>query len=102
MNKKALLSGGIFAFFGCLLFLGSMAVNRTYFERLAYDSVFSYQFRQLLAVIVLYGLGFLFLLLIRDTLSPGWTALFAFPAGIFLWVIPVCCFCCSVSPIHSR
>ena len=88
MNKKALLSGGIFAFFGCLLFLGSMAVNRTYFERLAYDSVFSYQFRQLLAVIVLYGLGFLFLLLIRDTLSPGWTALFAFPAGIFLWVIP--------------
>ena len=40
MNKKALLSGGIFAFIGCLLFLGSMAVNRTYFERLAYDSVF--------------------------------------------------------------
>lgn len=88
MNRKLTLGSSVFAGLCGILFTVSMFINREYFERVARDSVFSCQIRQLLAVILLFGIGFLFLLCIRNTLSPTLTVLLAFPVGICLWVFP--------------
>ena len=86
MNKKTFLSTSIFATISAIVFIISMFLNQDYFESLAYDSIFSYQFRQLGAILLLFILGLLFLCIIRSTLSAGWAVLFAFPVGICLWV----------------
>lgn len=88
MNRKLTLWSSVFAALCGILFAVSMVHNRDYFERIAADNISSYQIRQLLSVIILFGIGFLFLLCIRDTLSPTLTALLAFPTGICLWVFP--------------
>lgn len=82
INKYSLLFAGI-----CfLIFVGSMFVNRSYFEAIAYDSVFFYQFRQLAAVLLLFVIGLILLQSIRSSLSCSWITIFAFPVGICLWV----------------
>jgi len=81
-NKYSLLFSGI-----CfLIFVGSMFVNRSYFEAIAYDSVFFYQLRQFTAVLLLFVIGLIFLQSIRNTLSCSWITIFAFPVGVCLWV----------------
>lgn len=86
MHRKLCTFHGIFAALCGILFLLSMFLNRSYFERIALDSVFSYQFRQLAALSLLFLVGLLFLLAVRTSLSPAWTVLFAMPVGICLWV----------------
>lgn len=77
--------GGAFAAVSGILFLISMFINRSYFEPLAYDSVVSYELRQLFAVLFLFGIGIFFLAAIRETLPAGWTVLLSFPVGVCLW-----------------
>ena len=86
MNKKALLSTGIFSVICAVIFILSMFLNQDYFEALAYDSVFSYQLRQFGAILILFLIGFFFFSVVSDTLSPGWISMLAFPMGICLWV----------------
>lgn len=86
MHKKLCIFHGIFAALCGILFLLSMFLNRTYFESVAFDSVFSCQLRQLAALSLLFVMGLLFLLAVRTSLSSGWTVLFAMPVGICLWV----------------
>ena len=75
--------------FSCIcfvFFIISMFLNRSYFEAIAYDNVFLYQSKQLLALLLLFTMGCLFLLAVRAELPLRWTVLFAFPVGACLWV----------------
>lgn len=87
MNKKALLFSGSFAALSGMIYIISIFVNRSYFEALAYDTVFSYELRQLAALLVMFAIGFLFLLFLRETLSAAWIVLFSLPTGLCLWSI---------------
>lgn len=85
MFKKQTLYSMIFSCICFLFFIVSMFLNRNYFEAIAYDNVFLYQSKQLLALILLFAAGFLFLLAVRTHLPMRWTVLFAFPVGACLW-----------------
>ena len=76
----------LFASLSFLFFLISMFLNKDYFEAIAYDSVFLYQGKQLLAIILLFAAGFCFLCGVMKRLPAGWIVLYAFPAGACLWV----------------
>jgi len=86
MNKKICVYNGFFAAICSVVFIVSLFVNCGYFEHLAYDSVVSYELRQLLAILLLFVLGFVFFSIVRDTLSAQWIVLFSMPVGICLWV----------------
>ncbi len=86
MNKKLCIYSGIFAALCGTLFVSSMFINRAGFERIAYDSVFSYQMRQLAALLLILLLGLLCQFTVNTMLSPQWSVLFALPTGICLWV----------------
>lgn len=85
MFKKQTLYSMIFSSICFLFFIISMFLNRSYFEAIAYDNVFFYQTKQLLAIILLFAMGFLFLLAVRTQMPLRWTILFAFPVGACLW-----------------
>lgn len=86
MFKKQTLYSMIFSCICFIFFIISMFLNRSYFEAIAYDNVFLYQFKQLLALILLFTVGLLFLLAVKTELPPRWAVLFAFPIGACLWV----------------
>ena len=81
MSKKTLKCALIFSITAFLFFLVSMFLNRNYFNALAYDNVFLYQTKQLLAIILLFVIGLGFLLIIKNTLSMPWIMIFSFPIG---------------------
>ena len=85
MSKKTLKCALIFSITAFLFFLVSMFLNRNYFNALAYDNVFLYQTKQLLAIILLFVIGLGFLLIIKNTLSMPWIMIFSFPIGSCLW-----------------
>lgn len=70
-----------------LIFIVSIKMNRSYFEQIAYDSVYWYQIKQVVSVLLLYMLGYLLLMALQDYFSEQWVALLAFPAGTMLWGI---------------
>lgn len=76
----------LFAALCALFFLCSMFVNRSYFEAIAYDSVFFYQIKQLAAIFLLFLIGGLFLCAAIRSLSPAWILCFSFPVGCCIWV----------------
>lgn len=82
-----LYSAGPYLFLVCsaLLFTISMFTNRSYFHALAAGSVCFYQLRQVLCILFLYLLGYLFLKTIQHRLDGLWVCLLAFPAAICLW-----------------
>lgn len=86
MSKKVILSSSIFTVISAVIFIISIFFNQTYFEALAYDSVFSYQLRQLAAILLLFIIGNFFLKTVSSTLAISWNILFAFPIGCCLWV----------------
>lgn len=88
MNKKAIVTGSLFVFVCCLVFTAGALINRASLQALTCDNVFSYQCRQAVAILLLFFMGAFFLMMIRDKLSCNWILLFAFPAGICLWVFP--------------
>jgi len=85
MSKKATISALIFSVVAFLFFLISMFLNRNYFNAIAYDNVFLYQIKQLLAILLLFSIGLCFLFIIRDSLSLPWILIFSFPVGCCLW-----------------
>ena len=78
----------LFCIFSALLFACSMIVNRSYFRHLVHDSVVWYQIRQVLALLLLFFVGYLFLKVIQHHLPDRWICLLAFPTAVCLW-----CFC---------
>lgn len=84
--SKTLVYSLCFAVLCALFFVISMFINQSYFEAIAYDSVFLYQLRQLAAIAVLFGIGVLFLCAAAKTLSPIWILCFSFPVGCCIWV----------------
>jgi len=85
MNKKLTGLCGAFAAVGAALFTASMFLNRGYFEAIAFDSVFSYQVRQFVALAVLFLMGFVCLTGLCGRLTAAWVVLFSLPVGICLW-----------------
>lgn len=85
MSKKANFAALSFAGISFCIFIFSMFFNKSYFDAIAYDNIFLYEGRQFAAILLLFAVGFLFLYLIRHTLSIQWCILFAFPCGICLW-----------------
>lgn len=85
MSKRANFAALSFAGISFCLFIFSMFFNKTYFDTIAYDNIFLYEGKQLAAILLLFAIGFLFLYLIRHTLSMQWCILFSFPCGICLW-----------------
>lgn len=83
---KNLFFSFLFAVLCALFFLGSMFVNRGYFEALAYDNVFLYEGKQLLCIAVLFFIGAFFLRCCMQKLSGAWILCFAFPIGCCIWV----------------
>ncbi len=88
MHKKLTGLSILFASACCLFFLISMFFNNAYLEALTYDNAFSYQLRQLASILLLWGIGLCFLLLIQSALPMVWALLLAFPTGLCLWVLP--------------
>lgn len=86
MNKKAL--PYFFCVFSVLLLVVSMLVNHGYFHRLAYGSIVWYQLRQVLALLLLFAVGYVFIKVIQHHLPELWVCLLAFPTAVCLW-----CFC---------
>ena len=85
MSKRADFAALSFAGISFCLFIFSMFFNKTYFDTIAYDNIFLYEGKQLAAILLLFAIGFLFLYLIRHTLSMQWCILLSFPCGICLW-----------------
>lgn len=65
-----------------------MIVNRGYFYHLTRSSVVWYQTKQVLALLLLFVIGYVFLKVIQHHLSELWVCLLAFPTAVCLW-----CFC---------
>ena len=86
MNKKAL--PYLFCAFSVLLLVVSMFVNRGYFYHLTHGSVVWYQTKQVLALLLLFVIGYVFLKVIQHHLPELWVCLLAFPTAVCLW-----CFC---------
>lgn len=78
----------LFCVLSVLLLFVSMLVNHGYFHRLAYGSVVWYQIRQVLALLLLFAVGYLFVKTIQHHLPELWVCLLAFPTAVCLW-----CFC---------
>lgn len=85
-TQKALSYSIVFVAVCVLLFIFSMFYNQDYFEALAYDNVFFYQVKQLLAIILLFFIGALFLYNTLKSLSVSWILCFSFPIGCCIWV----------------
>ncbi|MDE6421518.1 MAG: hypothetical protein K2K87_13500 [Lachnospiraceae bacterium] len=90
MNQKRIfnLLPYLFCIFGVLLLAVSMFTNHEYFWHLAHSSVVWYQTKQVLALLLLYVIGYVFLKVIQHHLSELWICLLAFPTAVCLW-----CFC---------
>lgn len=88
MNKKAITISSLFALLCFVIFIAGIFINRTSFEALAYDNTVSYQCRQVVSICLLFFIGMLFLLMVRDRMCCNWMLLFAFPVGVCLWVFP--------------
>lgn len=86
MNKKVL--PYLFCILSMLLLIISMAANHAHFYHLANGSVVWYQTRQVLALLVLFAIGYLFIKVIQHHLPELWVCLLAFPTAVCLW-----CFC---------
>lgn len=68
-----------------IIFVFSMQMNRSYFNQIAYDSVYWYQIKQVLSVLLLYLFGYLLLKALQDYFSDLWIALLSFPTGTIMW-----------------
>ena len=86
LNKKAL--PYFFCAVSVLLLVVSMFVNRGYFYHLTHSSVVWYQTKQVLALLLLFVIGYVFLKVIQHHLPELWVCLLAFPTAVCLW-----CFC---------
>lgn len=86
--KKERFASYVFCGFSVLLLAVSMLVNHDYFQHLAHGSVVWYQIRQVLALLVLFAIGYAFIKAIQHHLSELWVCLLAFPTAVCLW-----CFC---------
>lgn len=75
----------LFFFCSLLFFVVSMFTNRSYFSSLAVGNVFLYQFKQVISILFLYLLGYLFLKTIQQRLDGLWVCLLAFPTAVCLW-----------------
>lgn len=82
---KNLFYSSLFAVFSILFLIGSMFVNRGYFEALSYDNVFLYEGKQLLCIVVLFFIGAFFLSCCMQKLSGAWILCFSFPIGCCIW-----------------
>ncbi len=69
-----------------IIFIISMSINRGYFEPITHESVVWYECRQVLAILLLYAIGYVFLFLTASSLDRLLRVLFAFPIGQCLWV----------------
>lgn len=77
----------------CYLFMGislllfgiSMLTNRDYYAEIALGSVYWYQLRQILSILLLYLFGYLFMKGIQHRLSDLWCHIMAFPSAVCLW-----------------
>lgn len=91
MNKKERIFNLLpyfFCAFSVLFLVISMFVNRGYFYHLTRSSVVWYQTKQVLALFLLFVIGYVFLKVIQHHLSELWVCLLAFPTSVCLW-----CFC---------
>lgn len=88
MNKKAITISSLFALLCFVIFIAGIFINRTSFEALACDNIVSYQCRQTVSICLLFFIGMLFLLMVRERMCCNWMLLFAFPVGVCLWVFP--------------
>lgn len=90
MNKQRLFRKlpYLFCVLSLLLLACSMLINRSYFHRVSYGSVVWYQTKQVLSLLFLFAVGYLFLKVIQHHLSELWICLLAFPTAVCLW-----CFC---------
>lgn len=90
MNNKRIMNllPFLFCALSMLLFLVSMLANHSYYHKLALGSVVWYQTRQVLALLLLFFIGYVFLKTIQHHLKELWICLLAFPTAICLW-----CFC---------
>ena len=86
LNKKAL--PYFFCVVSMLLLVISMFVNRGWFYHLTHGSVVWYQTKQVLALLFLFVIGYVFLKVIQHHLPELWVCLLAFPTAVCLW-----CFC---------
>lgn len=75
----------LFFFCSLLLLTNSMFMNRTYFHALSTGNVFLYQIKQVVSILFLYVLGYLFLKTIQQKLEELWICLLAFPTAVCLW-----------------
>lgn len=85
---KPFLFSCAFLVFSLLAFMVSLFLNQGYFSKIAYDNVFLYQAKQVLALLLLFLWGYLFLTGLQKSLDAVFLLLFAFPLGICLWVFP--------------
>lgn len=75
----------IFLTVSMLILVISMFYNRGYFSELSIRNVYWYQSKQVLSILCLFILGFLFLKIIQHKMDDLYIALMSFPAGICLW-----------------
>lgn len=90
MNSKRIMNllPFLFCVLSVLLLVVSMFVNRGYFYHLTHGSVVWYQTKQVLALLLLFVIGYVFLKVIQHHLPELWVCLLAFPTAVCLW-----CFC---------
>lgn len=75
----------IFLIFSILLFIISMFSNKSYFEAISINTVYCYQTRQVLCILLLYAIGFSFLKAIQHKLDDLAVCLLSFPTALCLW-----------------
>lgn len=68
------------------IFVFSLFSNREYFYKLANENLIMYQMKQVISLLFLYVIGYLFLKAIQDYLNDRWIALLAMPCGVAIWV----------------
>ena len=75
----------LFALASFVILMLSAASNQDYFNRLSIQNVYLYQIKQVLSILFLYAIGYLFVKIIQHRLNGLWVCLTALPAGICLW-----------------
>lgn len=84
--KKIKMASSCYVVICFVLFIISVIVNKDYFNTLSNENVLIYQLKQVGAVLVLFGMGYLFMKLVQCSFRDLWIVLLAFPSGIAIWV----------------
>lgn len=80
------LASWIFCIIGSGIFVFSVLHNADYFYKIANSNLILYQIKQVLSVLFLYLVGYLFLKAVQGFLSDIWVGLLAMPCGVAIWV----------------